>query len=1193
MLPTRIPLFLQLAMVLSCTLYTNQHSTLQAQLSDLIPDIPLFASAGVAPNIIVTLDDSGSMGSGYAPDSVGSLYSLNPNGSKRMASSDYNSIFYNPRITYTPPINALGQPYTTNFNAAKVNGFQSNFMTVDLATSFYVTYYYDSDTNYLGSQMKSYGNVYTTPAYYYLYDPVATACAPAVKTTENCYKKYLVSATSGGSPAFNPDIGADERQNFANWFSFYRTRNLLTVSASTIAFSRMPRSYRVAWQGLYTCNDFGGSNCANWGGEQTDNRINFFEGTHRDDFFKWVTKLPTYSGTPLRAAMDRAGQYLSTTGINSPSAAKPRVDADTTDAACRQNFHIMMTDGYWNGASPGLPNVDNQGITLPDGIAYTPRAPYSDNSSDSLSDIAFKYWANDLLPSIPNNVKQFIPFTGANAAATYWNARNDPATWQHMVNFTVGLGLKSALTDPSWGGSTYAGDFAALEAGTKQWPAAVNDSPGAVYDLWHAAVNSRGEFYSAENPRALSDAFEKIINRIAAGQGSGAAKRGSSARIRTDTITTEAGYDSNTWTGRLSVYDVNRDTGVETLKWRIDDTGAGWWPNPTTRKVYTWDITGSSSAGPIYGGVEFKWSTLSAPAKAAIWDQSVDPNIGLSKLGLTLTEANALGGGSLVDYIRGSQQYEQKNFSTGNPNAKYKSRNTALGDILSSSPIVLADQNYGHFGLMDAEGGGDTYATFVATTKSTRSKTIFVGANDGMLHAFNANNGAEIFAYVPNALHSRLWEHAYYNKGHKYFVDGKLEAADVYIGGAWKNYVFGSLGFGGNTIFAVDATNPNALNQNSIKWEITDPDLGKITGKPVIAKLNSTAYPEGRWVAIYGNGYESSTNQAKLFVVDVATGQYVKYKTCSAGNCTTAKANGLAQPLVIKNSRGINTVYSGDLFGNLWKFDLQNLQFPASTTPGQQINNKAYVYFVAKDAAGDRQAITAAPNFYSNPKGGFTLFVGTGRYFTLEDPKLTSTQTVYGVEDPNVPYVAGFIPLTRANLGPRTIVQNGATRSLATPVATPNAKGWFMDLPDSGERAVITPVLFFDKLLISTFNPATSTCNTGGFSWLMAIEPTTGTQFNYPVLDLNQDKKIDAADTGIGYRGLGSISELFLTFAATQNRSGSLSTGAPNTGSNSLNQNTKCSSGLISQSNIATMNSTQTLIEGSCIRNRMAWRQVR
>ncbi|MEN9559693.1 MAG: hypothetical protein RLZZ502_904, partial [Pseudomonadota bacterium] len=151
-------------------------------------------------------------------------------------------------------------------------------------------------------------------------------------------------------------------------------------------------------------------------------------------------------------------------------------------------------------------------------------------------------------------------------------------------------------------------------------------------------------------------------------------------------------------------------------------------------------------------------------------------------------------------------------------------------------------------------------------------------------------------------------------------------------------------------------------------------------------------------------------------------------------------------------------------------------------------------------------------------------------------------------------------------------------------------KGWYLDLPDSRERIVVAPVIFFDKLIVNTYTPASNVCAPGGSSWLMALDPDTGAQFSYPVMDLTGDGSISGADTGAGKKVAPSIGDPSVTFAASDSRAFSLS--AANSALFGAD-NKKCSIGNISQTNVANTSNTNTMIAGACTRTRMAWRQLR
>src|SRR5690606_35547603 len=158
----------------------------------------------------------------------------------------------------------------------------------------------------------------------------------------------------------------------------------------------------------------------------------------------------------------------------------------------------------------------------PDGQSHTPKPPYKHDDDNTLADLAMHYWATDLRPGIDNKVKPYIKYPNSNSSTQYWDPRNNPATWQHMVNFTVGLGLTGSLVEPNllWQddkGTFGSSGYTSLLSGTA-WPnvgSTSSTSNGKVYDLWHAAINSRGEFFSADSPESLVDSFKQILNRIA------------------------------------------------------------------------------------------------------------------------------------------------------------------------------------------------------------------------------------------------------------------------------------------------------------------------------------------------------------------------------------------------------------------------------------------------------------------------------------------------------------------------------------------------------------------------------------------------------------------------------------------------------------------------------------------------------
>ena len=405
------------------------------------------------------------------------------------------------------------------------------------------------------------------PAYYYAYDTSLSGCpVGGDKNDDACY--LLVSSDSTTDPWTSA-----EKQNFANWYSFYRTRNLATVSAATLAFAELGTESRVAWQNLHTCDGFD-TDCDGWTNSNFDSRIDQFTGDHRANFYSWLSRMPAEDATPLRSALIRAGQMY---GEDRPYEFDPgEGGSETPIYECRQNYSIVMTDGIWNSDTiTSIGNADSPaspGLTLPDGTTFTATAPYSDGNSNSLADIAFYYWATDLNTDLndsdalkyePVTVNETIEYddpsngVGIDATTTLTpvqNPKNDPANWQHMVTFTVGVGLTSTLMEPNllWEGDTYDGGYKALATGYANWPATgTNETPGNVYDLWHAAINSRGQFFSAETPDDIVAAFNTIIQRIESRQGSASNLSLNAGSVSSSSQFFQALFDSEDWSGHL------------------------------------------------------------------------------------------------------------------------------------------------------------------------------------------------------------------------------------------------------------------------------------------------------------------------------------------------------------------------------------------------------------------------------------------------------------------------------------------------------------------------------------------------------------------------------------------------------------------------------------------------------------------
>ncbi len=1082
-----------------------------------LSEVPLFLAAGTSPNVLLTLDDSGSMMRGYVPDSIGAL------DARRFTATSFNAMYYNPRAVYPVPKRS-GSTYGTSFSQAWVNGFDPSRGSVNLGANGYRPIY-DCAPSETYSQCGLLSARGDAPSHYHVYYVDKGVAKPSNcddnRDDDDCYLMVVV----GSNDDIAPGDSIAKKQNFANWYSFYRTRALATMSAAMGAVNELGNNQvRLGWQTLNRsgCTSFGTS-CTGYDNVNRENRIRPLDAlksgsssvTHRTDFYDWLQRFAVSGATPLRGAMDRAGQYFSSAGVNSPYAENPYV-ALGTEVSCRRNFHLMLTDGLWNSnenVNYGG-NVDSTARTLPDGSSYSPRYPYRNPAaspptgysySNSLADIAFRYWATDLRGDLANNLAPQVTDRSGLPNAQYWNPRNNPASWQHMVNYMISFGLGGAMIDPVWGGSTYAGDYIALAAGTKYWPgvkenAAASESPLMhVYDLWHAAINSRGQFFNADDPAGIVAAFKSVFRDILGKSASSAALAANSTSVQINTKVFQAKFESSDWSGQLIAYPVNADGSTGNAVW----DAAKLVPVPGERRISSWN----GSAGKAFANCTADLS----PEQQAWLNQDPAGNVdGKCQL--------------RIDWLRGSDAHEARKEGGSFRDRLKKVSDTVyepwvLGDMINSDPLYVKDENYGYAAAGSAMPERSSYAAFVADKKSSdRPAMVYIGANDGMLHGFDAVTGVERMAHVPAAVMprlNRLMDRAY---SHNYYVDGSPNAGDAYLNGSWKTVLVGGLAAGGKAVYALDVTAPTSHGPDKVLWEFTEAELGYSYSQPQIARLAS-----GHWVAVFGNGYNSASDRAYLYIVDLASG--TRLARIPAGVQT---GNGLSTPALIDTDgdKISDYAYAGDLKGNLWKFDLKSND-PAAWTSALQDGGQAIPLFIARDASQKLQPITARPvlslptGLAGQPKGGVMVFFGTGRYLTASDPADTSTQSFYAIWDNGSQATVRHNEATDPQEQLQRQIIEAATREFGEDVRTSSAnkvdygsqRGWYMDLTDAGERVISTALLRYNRIIFATTIPLTDdVCQPDGTGWLMELDAYNGARTAVSVFDFTPDGLFDDKD---------------------------------------------------------------------------------
>ena len=1082
---------------------------------------------GAKPNIMLTMDDSGSMLFQHMPEETiyaGSFSVASPVGTrsvsmdpgdnatlagfflgtvaaqrgntnwrqKIMRSAGTNTVYYNPEVRYQPwaqatyplPAASGSTPAGRKANAPVTAAYRDPMNPVSGGvinlTNFRTlagTWCFRDSRSDCASATESYD-----PGLYYRLkkDPAGAYLNPIIAANyteysinrESTFAKVVARTDCAGAIGASGCSQAEERQNFANWFSYYRTRNLLARGALVEAFAESTDTFRVGWGRI---NQSSSTSIDGVSTTVIQAGVRDFTSATKTSLFNWLYALPANGGTPLPGAMRAVGQYYARVDTKGPWTDNPGSVNATADKSCRRAYHIMVTDGYWNATTTSVGNSDNTTgpvITGPGRTyQYTATRPFKDGNTNMLADYAMEYWKKDLRPDLVNNV---VP------------AAENPAFWQHMVNFTVGLGVRGTLRpDKLPGGAPDpASDLPALTAGTKSWGA------DEIDDLWHAALNSRGGFISAKDPAELASAIRDSVGQALQRELREAGVATASAVLQEGNRKYVPLYRTGDWTGEIQAYvlDASGQTGAQawTAEARVPAYGS--------RNIHTWrtDTTPASSS-------PFNWADMGASNQAA------------------LGSVAAAHTSSFVNFLRGDRSKE----GDGQP---FRERKGVLGDFINSNPVLIKDAVNMGYGSLPA--GGTSYAAFL-TAKAARTPVLFVGANGGMLHAFKdslgvaaAEDGREVFAYVPRAVYpnlSKLSDKTYGSAllSHQYFVDGPLMEADAFVnapgagGASWRNYLLGSLGSGGRAVFALDVTDTAHLGASTARWELsnaTHADLGYVSTPIQVGVL-----PNGEWVAIFGNGSYSDAGRAVLFVVNLQTGVAQTLVLDGAG------ANGLGGVGVVRNSTGeISTLYAGDLKGQLWKLD-----YLGSVASRFEVSGGAAL-FAATSAAGVAQPITQAPLVFDHSLGGKLLVFGTGVLSTEADANSTAAQSMYGVRDQAGDGLAR--PLTRVALEARSLSQvaaaSGATfYSLAgTPVNWATQRGWVTDLNVLAGMRVVYPsqVVSSKVALVSTVVPARDVivCDAAigqGVNFLFPVEQ--GLNPDYPMFDTNGDGLFTMADT--------------------------------------------------------------------------------
>lgn len=792
----------------------------------------------------------------------------------------------------------------------------------------------------------------------------------------------------------------------------------------------------------------------------------------RSSFFDGIYSLVGSGGTPSKQAVQHMGEEFMRSNENAPIAYE-----------CQQNFGLLFTDGYsntWWDANVGDVDGDKG-------------EPFADDVSDTMADIAMHYYTTHLREDLPRGEVPVPSQCSAPDPHPSLDCNQD----LHMNLFGVTLGTKGQI-------------FGVDQEVTKDpydnppdWPSREtleeNRHPSAVDDLWHATLNSRGNLLNAKTPKEISQLLKKVLSEIALSTSSAASVTTNTTRLDTETLVYQAKFNSEGWSGHLLAYSLNMDGSIKELEWDAAEE----LPTASNREIFTYDNLEGT-------GHEFTWDKLTDEQKEL----------------LIATDSESLGQDRL-DYLRGDQSQEQKN------GGAFRNRDYLLGDIVNSDPLLVRNEDYGYQALPEHEES--SYSQF-KSDQADRTPMLYIGANDGMLHAFDAtngqtNSGREEFAFVPASVFHKLVNLTDPNYQHQFYVDGSPRAGDAYIdvgsGKQWRTVLVGSTGAGGQSVFALDITNPGNFDEDDVLWEYShadDQELGYSIGQPTIARLS-----DGSWVVLLGNGYGSNSQQASLIILDLASGEKLKTIETEAGS--DENSNGLSSPIPgdTNGDRVTDFVYAGDLQGNMWKFDLQSSnqnQWEVAFKKG----NTPKPLFIARDQLGNVQPITSRPEVGVNQEGGYMVYFGTGKFFEVGDNNVQDIdehQSFYGIHDTG----EAIESEDRSELQQQEIIYEGEEFGQEIRVTTQSEvnytedsdqdddvkRGWYLDLvsPEhglQGERVVSPPILRHGRIIFSTLIPSADPCDFGGSTWLMELKAETGDRLAGSSFDLNEDNLFSRDD---------------------------------------------------------------------------------
>ncbi|MBV1790119.1 hypothetical protein KQ940_18845 [Marinobacterium sp. D7] len=866
----------------------------------------------------------------------------------------------------------------------------------------------------------------------------------------------------------------------------------------------------------------------------------YFRGLAEVDSYSSFT--PSYYSSPDNVTKEKwADGFPIITGWTDADDSK-----DPIQYSCQKNAILGIGDvNTWNDRN--LPG-NSYGATAPSDADINVASLLA--KVESLEGIDFSetdwrtnsgYIAGLALDIHTRDIRTDDEFDGSQTVETYWvDVVEDQVLMDRSLN-QYWLATKYGGFDPvcPGGGSScitgpYDDDLSNM---TDTWWHTNGETLTATWS--NASLKKPDNYFTAGNAGDMVDSLKKAFAQISDSLNSTSTSLAFDSRtLRTGSQLFQATFDSTRWSGDLLSSETTIDIseqGTQTVNftqlWSAADILDAL-SNVDNRNIFTaGDFTDQTDG-----------SKVTRTARNFMWDQLTDTQKAALKSTSDGTGVSDAEGTKRLNFLRGARDNEQTASDTSKP---FRQRDSRLGDIVNSDPQYIYQTNFGYERLSanaqftsppDTDVGA-AYTNYRSSdTYRNKKPLIVVGANDGMLHGFNANDnktaeggpaaeggGTELFAYMPVSVMDQLYKLTETDYEHQYYVDGTPRLGDAWLGETegWHTLAVATTGAGvgsnaKGSVFALDISNPDSVTSNSLLWEYTNPLMGKLVQQPALVALANSTFG-----VVVTSGYDAPQSNGYVWILDAADGSPIK-------QFELPDTGGLGTPLVVDldRNRVADRIYVADLSGNVWRIDIadtdsDNWAVPFTTkVRGSDIPIPLFTATDGSDTPA-RQPITAplAAMFNSNDK--LTLFFGTGSYFQTNDeivPPTPQVQTFYAIFD------EGSV-VARDELRQQEITseqQVGETGTWARVITdnpiTSTDSGWYIDLLWSdthggpgalGERVTSKANINGDELFFNTLIPSSDPCSGGGISWIMGVDMSNGGRSSDNLFDTNGDGRVD------------------------------------------------------------------------------------